>query len=249
MLILALDSTALVGSVALCDDGHLLAECTLNTGNTHSETLLPTVEFVLKACGISVNEIDLFACTVGPGSFTGVRIGAATVKGIAYGKDKPCVGVSTLEALATNVRAFEGIICPCMNARREQVYNALFECKGGKLTRLCEDRALAIEDLLRELEGYAPDYMIYLVGDGAELVINYDEFGDKFPVLDDKLVLLEERLRNQSGYSVAQVALEAYRSGNSCTDAELAPVYLRPSQAERVRMENEEKKKADGKNV
>ena len=237
MLILALDSTALVGSVALCENNHLLAECTLNTGNTHSETLLPTVEFVLKACGVTVDEVDLFACTVGPGSFTGVRIGAATVKGIAFGKDKPCMGVSTLEALATNAKAFDGIICPCMNARREQVYNALFECKGGKLTRLCEDRALAIEDLLRELESYTSDHKIYLVGDGAELVMDFDESGEQFPALDDKLILLEERLRNQSGYSVAQVALEMYRSGISCTDAELVPIYLRPSQAERMRME------------
>lgn len=246
MLVLALDSTALVGSVALCENNHLLAECTLNTGNTHSETLLPTLEFVLKACGVTVDDIDLFACTVGPGSFTGVRIGASTVKGIAFGKGKPCVGVSTLEALATNAKAFDGIICPCMNARREQVYNALFECKGGKLTRLCEDRALSIEDLLQEITTYVPNHMIYLVGDGAELVIDYDEFGEQFPVLDDKLILLQERLRNQSGYSVAQVALDMYRSGISCTDAELAPVYLRPSQAERVRLEKEEKKKADG---
>ncbi|MBE6586636.1 MAG: tRNA (adenosine(37)-N6)-threonylcarbamoyltransferase complex dimerization subunit type 1 TsaB [Ruminococcaceae bacterium] len=244
---MALDSTALVGSVALCDNEHLLAECTLNTGNTHSETLLPTVEFVLKSCGVTVDDIDLFACTIGPGSFTGVRIGTATVKGIAFGKDKPCVGVSTLEALATNAKAFDGIICPCMNARREQVYNALFESKGGKLTRLCEDRALAIEDLLRELEGYVSEHKIYLVGDGAELVIDYDEFGEQFPVLDDSLILLEERLRNQSGYSVACVALDMYRNGISCTDAELAPVYLRPSQAERMRLENE--KKADGANV
>ncbi len=249
MLILALDSTALVGSVALCDNEHLLAECTLNTGNTHSETLLPTVEFVLKACGITVDEVELFACTVGPGSFTGVRIGAATVKGIAFGKDKPCVGVSTLEALATNARAFEGIICPCMNARREQVYNALFESKGGKLTRLCEDRALAIEELLEELDDYACEQNIYLVGDGAELVVDFYDDRDEPSFLDDAMVLLEERLHNQSGYSVAQVALTMYRSGISCTDAELAPVYLRPSQAERVRMENEEKKKADGANV
>ena len=238
MLILALDSTAQVGSVALCEgDGHLLAECTLNTGNTHSETLLPTVEFLLKSCGVTVDDIDLFACTAGPGSFTGVRIGAATVKGLAFGKGKPCVGVSTLEALATNARAFEGIICPCMNARRQQVYNALFESKDGKLTRLCEDRALAIEDLLKEVSEYAPEKRIYLVGDGAELVMDFDEFGEQFPVLDGCMILLGERLRNQSGYSVALVALEAYRNGNVCTDTELAPVYLRPSQAERMRME------------
>ena len=238
MLILALDSTAQVGSVALCeDDGHLLAECTLNTGNTHSETLLPTVEFLLKSCGVTVDDVDLFACTAGPGSFTGVRIGAATVKGIAFGKGKPCVGVSTLEALATNARAFDGIICPCMNARRQQVYNALFACKDGKLTRLCEDRALAIEELLGEVSTYANEQRIYLVGDGAELVMDFDETGDRFPALDGSLILLEERLRNQSGYSVALVALEAYRNGQTCTDAELVPVYLRPSQAERMRME------------
>ena len=237
MLILALDSTAQVGSVALCDNEHLLAECTLNTGNTHSETLLPTVEFILRSCGVTVDDVDLFACTAGPGSFTGVRIGAATVKGIAFGKGKPCAGVSTLEALATNARAFDGIICPCMNARRQQVYNALFESKGGKLTRLCEDRALAIEDLLKEVSATAPEKKIYLVGDGAELVMDFDEFGDKFPSLDHRMILLEERLRNQSGYSVAMVALKAYRNGSTCSDTELAPVYLRPSQAERVRME------------
>ena len=237
MLILALDSTAQVGSVALCEDEKLIAEYTLNTGHTHSETLLPTVEFLLKSCGVTVDDIDLFACTAGPGSFTGVRIGAATVKGLAFGKGKPCVGVSTLEALATNARAFEGIICPCMNARRQQVYNALFESKDGKLTRLCEDRALAIEDLLKEVSEYAPEKRIYLVGDGAELVMDFDEFGEQFPVLDGCMILLGERLRNQSGYSVALVALEAYRNGNVCTDAELAPVYLRPSQAERMRME------------
>lgn len=238
MLILALDSTAQVGSVALCEgDGHLLAECTLNTGNTHSETLLPTVEFILKSCGVTVDDIDLFACTAGPGSFTGVRIGAATVKGLAFGKGKPCVGVSTPEALAYNARGFEGIICPCMNARRQQVYNALFACKGGKLTRLCEDRALAIEELLTEVSAYAPEEKIYLVGDGAELVMDFDGDGSKFPALDGCMILLEERLRNQSGCSVALAALEAYRKGEVCTDTELAPVYLRPSQAERMRME------------
>jgi len=124
-----------------------------------------------------------------------------------------------------------------MNARRQQVYNALFDCRGGKLTRLCEDRALAIRELLREVSQYAPEKKIYLVGDGAELVMDFDEGGEKFPALDDCMILLEERLRNQSGYSVALVALDAYRNRLTCTDTELVPVYLRPSQAERVRME------------
>ena len=233
MLILALDSTAQVGSVALCEgDGHLLAECTLNTGNTHSETLLPTVEFILKSCGVSVDDVDLFACTAGPGSFTGVRIGAATVKGLAFGKGKPCVGVSTLEALATNARAFEGIICPCMNARRQQVYNALFESQGGKLTRLCEDRALAITELGNELQEKYPNTPVYLMGDGAKLV--YDALGE---TMGDRLILLPERLIHQSGYNTALCGLRLWQEGIRTTDAELAPVYLRPSQAERVRME------------
>ena len=151
MLILALDSTAQVGSVALCEDEKLIAEYTLNTGHTHSETLLPMVESVLKISGYTVDDVDLFVCTAGPGSFTGVRIGAATVKGIAFGKDKPCIGVSTLEALALNGVALDGILCPCMNARRQQVYNALFDCDGSSLSRICEDRALAIAELGEEL--------------------------------------------------------------------------------------------------
>ena len=233
MLILALDSTAQVGSVALCEgDGHLLAECTLNTGNTHSETLLPTVEFLLKSCGVTVDDIDLFACTAGPGSFTGVRIGAATVKGIAFGKDTPCIGVSTLEALALNGVALEGILCPCMNARRQQVYNALFDCDGASLSRLCEDRALAIAELGEELAEKYPDRPVYLMGDGAS--ITYDALSEK---LGARLVMLPERLIHQSGYNTALCGLRLYREGVRTTDFELAPVYLRPSQAERMRME------------
>ena len=232
MLILAMDSTAIVGSVALCDDERLLAEFTVNIGHTHSETLLPMVESVLRTCGKSVSVIDLFACTAGPGSFTGVRIGAATLKGIAFGRGKPCVGVSTLESLATNAIAFDGVICPAMNARRSQVYNALFSCEHGVQTRLCDDRALAISELGEELKSI--DKPIYLVGDGAELV--YEALKD---MLGERLILLPQRLLNQSGYSTALCALSLYRQGSFGTHAELAPVYLRPSQAERMRMEKE----------
>ena len=232
MLILAMDSTAIVGSVALCNDEQLLAEFTVNIGHTHSETLLPMVESVLRTCGMSVRDIDLFACTAGPGSFTGVRIGAATLKGIAFGRSKPCVGVSTLESLATNAIAFDGVICPAMNARRSQVYNALFSCEKGTLTRLCDDRALAISELGEELASI--DKPIYLVGDGAELVYNALKC-----TLGERLILLPERLVNQSGYSTALCALTLYRQGVFETDAELSPVYLRPSQAERMRMEKE----------
>ena len=235
MLILALDSTALVGSVALCDDSRLISEVTVNTGHTHSETLLPMVESLLKLCGYTVDDIDLFACTTGPGSFTGVRIGAATVKGLAYGRGKPCVGVSTPEALAYNGIMCDGLLCPVMNARRMQVYNALFSCESQKMTRLCQDRALAITELGDELMTY--DVPVYLMGDGAELV--YKTLAKDDSPLARRLVLLPERIRHQSGYSVAQIALDMYQKGLATTDAALAPVYLRPSQAERERLAKE----------
>lgn len=232
MLILALDSTAQVGSVALCEDETLIAEYTINTGNTHSETLLPMVESVLKIAGYTVDDVDLFVCTAGPGSFTGVRIGAATVKGMAFGKGKPCLGASTLESLALNGVALDGILCPAMNARRQQVYNALFDGNGQKIERLCEDRALAITELGEELAQNYPDRPVYLMGDGAQLV--FDALTD---TLGARLKMLPERLIHQSGYNTALCGLRLWREGVRTTDAELAPVYLRPSQAERVRME------------
>ena len=152
MIVLAIDSTAVSGSVAVCRDEELLGEFTLNVGNTHSETLLPMVESVLKACGMTVSDVDVFACDEGPGSFTGVRIGASTIKGLAFNSGKPCIGVSTLEALAHNLVGFEGIACPVMNARRNQVYNALFTVNGKAVTRLCDDRAISIPELEEELK-------------------------------------------------------------------------------------------------
>lgn len=232
MLILALDSTAQVGSVALCQDETLIAEYTINTGNTHSETLLPMVESVLKIAGYTVDDVELFVCTAGPGSFTGVRIGASTIKGMAFGKGKPCVGVSTLEALALNGVALDGILCPSMNARRQQVYNALFDGNGASLSRLCEDRALAITELGEELMQKYPESPVYLMGDGAKLV--YDALRD---TMGARLILLPERLIHQSGYNTAMAGLRLYREGVNASDAELSPVYLRPSQAERMRNE------------
>lgn len=227
MKILALDTTAEVCTAAVCDDKGLIAEMTVNTGNTHSETLLPVVEQILKISETSLEDIDLFSCSTGPGSFTGVRIGVATVKGIAYGKNKPCVSVSTLDALAYNLIGFEGIICPVMNARRNQVYNALFECKNGEIARLCDDRALSIEELDEELSSM--DKTIYLVGDGYSIT----EKGFK----KTKISFVPERMRVQSAYSVACCALTKYNAGNTLTDSELVPIYLRPSQAERERNE------------
>ena len=229
MIVLALDSTAQTGAVTLCRDRKLLASITLNTGNTHSETLLPSVEALLTMCGLTAGDVDLFACAKGPGSFTGVRIGVSTVKGMAFGTDKPCIGVSTLEALAYNLRAFSGILCPVMNARRSQVYNALFRAKDGKIERLCADRAISLEELSRELS--AMGQPIYLAGDGYDMT--------RAALSHLAPCETPEELIYHSGYAVAMCALDAHEAGVRTTDAELAPTYLRLPQAERERLEKQ----------
>jgi tRNA threonylcarbamoyladenosine biosynthesis protein TsaB len=227
MLILALDSTAVVASVALCRDENAIASFTVKNGNTHSETLLPMVEAVLKSAGIGIADIDLFACSTGPGSFTGVRIGTATIKGLAFGQNKNCLGVSTLEALAQNLVPFDGIICPVMNARRGQVYNALFRCENGTLLRLCEDRALSVAELAAELTEMGLPFA--LCGDGIT------EFHRLAPNCAPTSV--SALLEDQSAVSVAKVALRRATAGESGTDAALVQIYLRLPQAERERLE------------
>ncbi len=223
MKILAVDSTAVTASVSVTEDEKLLAEYTLLNGNTHSETLLPMTESALKALGLTVRDIDLFACSAGPGSFTGVRIGAATIKGLAFGKEKPCVSVSTLEALAYNLVGFSGLICPVMNARRSQVYTALFESDGKKLTRLIEDSALPISELDELLARKGES--VRFCGDGYDITIPELKLCPHTPV--------PKRLRPQSAYSVAMVAAEKYRAEGGVSDRELVSTYLRPCQAER----------------
>jgi tRNA threonylcarbamoyladenosine biosynthesis protein TsaB len=233
MKILSVDSSAIVASVALCEDEKLLAEYTLNNKNTHSETLLPMIESVLSHFCMSAKDIDLFAVSSGPGSFTGVRIGTATVKGLAFAHNKICVGVSTLEAIAYNLRFHTGIICPVMNARRSQVYTALFRSDGDKLERITEDLAISISELDEMLSQYSDE--IVLSGDGYDICVGGFEKTKVRPV--------PERLRHQSAFSVAEAALAAYKSGKYCSDAELGVEYLRPSQAERERAEREAAKK------
>ncbi len=234
MKILSLDSTAIVSTVAITEGEKLLAEFTINNGNTHSETLLPMIEASLKVLKLTVDDIDLFACSAGPGSFTGVRIGAATIKGLAFNRNKPCAPVSSLEALARNLLYANGIICPVMNARRSQLYNALFLCEGGKLTRLCEDRLISVYDLEEELRKYT-DREIHLCGDG------YDIAKGAFTKVEIKDTPLIHQY--QSAYSVALCALEATKQELLTTDIELSPIYLRASQAERERLERLEKEK------
>ena len=233
MLILALDSTATAASVAICRDDKAIAAFHLNNGNTHSETLLPMVDAALSVAGISADDIDLFAVSHGPGSFTGVRIGAATVKGLAFNKGKPVIGVSTLEALAENAMpAPEGtLIAPVMNARRGQLYNALFRVEGGRALRITPDRAIAATELEKEL--LELNLGFFLVGDGVGEMLRLTTQARPLP--------LSPLATDQNAVSVAKCARRRYLMGEQGTDAALSPVYLRLPQAERERLERLQK--------
>ena len=230
MKILALDSTAKICTVALCEDRQRLNLKTVDAGMTHSETLLPMIESILDEAGIGVADIDMFALSQGPGSFTGVRIGAATVKGLCFGREKPCVGVSSLEALAYNYIDGDGIVVSAMDARRDQVYAAIFRVHGNRVERLCEDMALSVDELCGMCVAYSGE-KIYICGDGAHLV--YDRAQQNgAPMLEYNI----DRA-GQCAYSVALCAYEAFLRGEAVSDSELRPTYLRLAQAERERLE------------
>ena len=223
MLTLAFESSAKAASVALCEDGRLISQVIQCSGLTHSRTLLPMAEDLLKNAEMEMKQIDSFAVAQGPGSFTGIRIGIATVKGLAWAADKPCIGVSTLAAMAWNGVAAGGLICAVMDARRSEVYNALFRIEDGRPVRLCPDRAISLSALTEELRerGEAP----FLVGDGTELASAF--FREQH--LDHRVPPDNVRWQNAWG-----VAMEA-AGKKLCTSQELLPVYLRLSQAERER--------------
>ena len=225
MLILGLESSAKAASVALCRDGELIAQYSQCSGLTHSRTLLPMAEDLLRNTETRLDDVDAVAVACGPGSFTGIRIGVAAVKGLCWAAEKPAIGVSTLAAMAWNgVAAGEGsLICCCMDARRQQVYNALFEIRDAKPVRLVPDRAISLEELARELEKY--EKRVFLVGDGAKLC--YNRLGE----LGIAGTIAPEPVLQQSAYGVCRAAEdEPVRPA-----AELLPVYLRLSQAERER--------------
>ena len=240
MIILAFDSTAKAASVAVCDDEKLLALYNIDNGLTQSELLLPMAENMLKSLQLSFSDVDLLTAAVGPGSFTGVRIGVALVKGIAFGRDIPCVSVSTLDALAENLAGLDGIIVSCMDARRQQVYTATYRGKDGKLEKLTPDRAIAITELAAELKEY--DEPIYLSGDGYE-VARRRLMAEGVTVMHTPELLITE-----NAYSIAKIAKRKYDTGEYVSDLEIAPTYLRVPQAERERLERlakEEQTKKD----
>lgn len=231
MLILAFETSAKACSVALHDGHTLLGESYQNTGLTHSQTLLVMAEDLIKQCGKAVTDVTAVAVAAGPGSFTGVRIGVAAAKGFAWGASLPCYGVSTLEAMVEALGVWEGYVCPCMDARRSQVYNALFYVNHGEPERLREDRAISLEDLKKDL--LTLDGPIFLVGDGANLT--YKTLSGEVP----SLVLPKEHRTHQRATGVALAAAKQIAAGNPGDGNALTPNYLRLSQAERERAERE----------
>lgn len=216
MLLLSVDSSAVTASAALSENGRVIKSELINKGLTHSETLLPLIENVMG--DYKYKNLDAIAVTAGPGSFTGVRIGVATVKGIAFPFDIPCISVSTLEAIGYNFTDENAVICAVMDARRMQFYNALFKAENGKITRLCEDRAISLEDLREELKNYEN---VIIAGDGAELCHNNINLENTALAAEDK------RFQNGVGVSSAAENKETMKAEM------LMPVYLRLSQAER----------------
>lgn len=231
MKILALESSALAASVAVCEDEELIAQSFQRTGLTHSATLMPMAESLIKNTGMTLDEIDVIAVAAGPGSFTGLRIGVSAAKGLAWAKEKPCAACSTLAAMAWQVAHLGDVeLCPVMDARRQQVYNARFAVKQGQLVRLTQDRAIALTDLLEEIKKSGKEQI--LIGDGAHLC--YNAFQESVPTR-----LAPAHLLFQTAWGVAREGLELARTGSLTTAAGLIPEYHRLSQAERERLKKE----------
>lgn len=234
MLILAFETSAKAGSVALMDENKLLGESYQNTGLTHSQTLLQMAQQLILGCGKTPADVTAVAVAQGPGSFTGVRIGVAAAKGFSWGAELPCYGVSTLEAMAKQLGIWQGYVCPVMDARRGQVYNAVFHMERGNCERTREDRAISLQELGEELQKL--EEPIFLVGDGS--VLCYNTLSQSVP----NLVLPQEHRLHQRATGVALLAREMALSGLTPSGAELNPNYLRLSQAERERLEKEKQK-------
>ena len=231
MRILAFETSAKAGSVALLEDGKLLGESYQNTGLTHSQTLMVMAEDLLKSCNLTAGDVEAVAVAAGPGSFTGIRIGVAAAKGFAWGAELSCYGVSTLEAMARNLGAYQGYVVPAMDARRNQVYTAIFHAEKGVFSRVEEDMASSLADLSEKIKNF--EEPVFLVGDGA--VLCYNTLMKEVP----GLVLPPEHRMHQRAAGVALAAQVMADAGDPGNGAELTPNYLRLSQAERERLARE----------
>lgn len=224
MKILAVEASGSVAGVALTEDNILRAEFTLNYKMTHSQTIMPLINEVKQYLNLDLKSIDYIACSAGPGSFTGLRIGAATAKGIAMGIKKPIVPVSTLAGLAYNVYMTDALICPVIDARRDQVYTAFYEWKDGKLNTVTEDRIAMIDDVIKEAQEF--NRPVIFVGDG--IFVHADKINSV-----NNFVMAPASCNMQRASSVASLAAELVKEGRYIEGSSFVPVYLRKSQAER----------------
>ncbi len=222
MFTLAIDTSAKTSSAALVKDGALIGSFAVSCGLTHSETMLYMIDSLLKANSVSIEDVGLAACCAGPGSFTGVRIGVSLIKGLAFGKNCLCAGVSSLLAMAYsfNGASSHAIISPVIDARRETVYNALFELKKGAVTRLTDDRVISSSELEKEIRESFSGASVFFPGDGAYLIS------------EDVKTELPHQTALSFACGAAFAAEEAYEKGECVKPKALSPLYLRPARAD-----------------
>ena len=236
MKILSIECSAGPASAAVTKNREVISSAFANVKLTHSQTLMPMIENVLSQALLKISDIDVIAVTAGPGSFTGVRIGIAAAKGLAAPRSLPCAAVSTLLAMAYNYSDTDCTVCAVMDARCNQVYNALFNIENGKISRLCDDRALMCGELAEELKKMSQNAKkrVIIVGDGA---------GVFYPFVKDipGVILSDTKNRYQNAVSAGLAAFDMFENGLTVTPDKLLPVYLRLPQAER-----ELKKKKEG---
>ncbi len=241
--VLAIDTSTAVSSVSICDfdetQTNIISEFNLNAKRTHSQTIMPMLSCALEHSGLALSQIDYFCTVTGPGSFTGLRIGISAIKGLAYTNGTPCAEVSSLEALAYNYKDIDATVCAVMDARSNQVYNALFQTHAnGEISRLCDDRAISVDELLQELTEKYSDKSIILVGDGAVLCYN------RFVQSISNVTLAPLSMRYQKATSVALCGIDRIKESKIVSADKLLPNYLRLSQAERE-LSNKQKNKED----
>ena len=236
MKILALDTSSVVATVAVLDDEKLIGEYIINHKMTHSQRLMPMIEELLKNCEIMPDEIDVYAVSLGPGSFTGLRIGAATIKAMAQALAKPVVGIPTLEGLAYNLPFSGELICPLIDAQKNLVYSALYSWQGNRLIELMKQDVYEIETLLKILKHQ--NKRIIFLGDAIEKHIS-----DIKESLGEWVVIPPVAVRMPRASSIAELAMEKAKRGELQAAGDIVPIYMRKSQAEN---QYEEKLKALG---
>ncbi len=235
MKILSVDTSSNVATVAVTDDDKLVCEILVNTKKTHSQTLMPMIDSDLKQSELEISDIDLIASANGPGSFTGLRIGVSAVKGLSHAMDIPVIGVSILTAMAYNLPFCEYTISPILDARRNQVYNAVYEWDDGEIKEICGPRALSVDELISEF--LTSNKKVVFLGDGVSVHKEYIK-----EKLGDKAVFAPVSANEQRASGLIAAAKKLYDEGKSISCYELAPRYLRKPQAEREAEERMEKK-------